>query len=83
MSFFLVYGFLVSVSCGCQFPAALFVGSGDNPSAARLFSADLIGAAFGILIASVVLIPYAGVAWTAVALVGLKITSLLMIGIKT
>lgn len=83
MSFFLVYGFLVSVSCGCQFPAALFVGSGDNPSAARLFSADLIGAACGILIASVVLIPYVGVAWTAAALVGLKITSLLMIGIKT
>jgi len=83
MLFFLIYGFIVSVACGCQFPAALFMGGDDNPTAARMFSADLIGAACGTIAASVILIPYAGIEWTAAALVCLKITSLVIVRIKS
>ncbi len=83
MLFFLFFGFLVSVACGCQFPAALFMRGDDNPAAARLFSADLIGAACGTIAASVILIPYAGIEWTAAALVCLKITSLVIVRIKS
>ena len=60
VSFYLVFGFAVSLACGCQFPAALRLGGGGNPAAARAFSADLIGAACGTLATSVVLIPWLG-----------------------
>jgi spermidine synthase len=77
--FFLVYGFCVSVICGFQFPVALQLQGGDNRAATRAFSADLIGAAWGALVTSLVLIPYWGVIWATVALIGLKLTSLFVI----
>ncbi len=79
VTFYLVYGFVVSLTCGFQFPVALYLKGSDNAAAAHIFSADLIGAAGGTLITSVVLIPYTGILWTTVGLIGLKLVSLLMI----
>ena len=80
VSFYLTFGFGVSLVCGFQFPVALFLRGSDNAAATRTFSADLIGAACGTLLASVVLIPYAGILWTAGGLIGLKCISLILIG---
>ena len=80
--FFLVFGFGVSLVCGFQFPVALSLRGGDNPAAVRSFSADLIGAACGTLITSVVLIPYCGIIWAAAGLIGLKLISLSVIGVS-
>ncbi len=75
---YLVFGFLVSLICGFQFPVALYLRGGDAPAVTQTFSADLIGAAFGTLIANVVLIPYLGIIWMAAGLVGLKFLSLMV-----
>ncbi|MHB8836538.1 MAG: spermine/spermidine synthase domain-containing protein [Candidatus Methylomirabilia bacterium] len=76
VAFYLVFGFAVSLACGCQFPAVLRLGGGDNPAAARAFSADLIGAACGTLATSVVLIPWLGLFAATLCLIGLKSSSL-------
>ncbi|MEA3279743.1 MAG: hypothetical protein U9Q38_03990 [Thermodesulfobacteriota bacterium] len=76
---FLIFGFVVSLTCGFQFPVALRLRGGDNPAATRAFSADLIGAAFGTLITSVALIPYFGIIWAAAGLIGLKLASIVVI----
>jgi len=78
MTAFLLFGFAVSVACGCQFPAALHLQGSGKPAAIHAFSADLIGAAFGTLITSVILIPYAGIVWTAAALIVLKTISFMV-----
>ena len=80
--FFLIFGFVVSLACGCQFPVALYLRGGDTLAATRSFSADLMGAAWGALLTSVVLIPYAGILWAAGALIGLKLISLMFIGMR-
>ncbi len=82
VSFYLVFGFAVSLACGFQFPVALYLKGSDNAAAARTFSADLIGAACGTLVTSVVLIPYVGILWAAAALIGLKLTSLMLMWTK-
>jgi len=79
VSFFLFYGFVVSLICGFQFPVAPYLRGGDAPAVTQTFSADLIGAAFGTLITSVVLIPYFGIIWAAAGLIGLKMLSLVII----
>lgn len=73
---YLLFGFAVSLACGCQFPAVLQLGGGDNPAAARAFSADLIGAACGTMATSAVLIPWFGLYPAALCLIGLKSASL-------
>lgn len=78
LSVFLVYGFIVSMTCGFQFPTALKLMGDSNPSVARLFSADLIGAAAGTLLISVAIIPYFGIVWAAIALIILKLVSLIL-----
>jgi spermidine synthase len=77
--FYLIFGFVVSLTCGFQFPLVLYLKGSDNAAVTRTFSADLIGAAAGTLFTSVVLIPYAGILWTTAGLIGLKLISLLMI----
>ena len=77
--FYLTFGFAVSLACGFQFPVALYLRGGDNPAATRAFSADLIGAAFGTLVTSVVLIPYLGIFMTIFCLGLLKLTSVLVV----
>ncbi|MBU4208787.1 MAG: hypothetical protein KKD12_03785 [Proteobacteria bacterium] len=78
--FFLVFGFMVSLACGFQFPVALHLGGGGNSAVTRSFSADLIGAACGTLITSLVLLPYFGLIWAAAGLIFLKLASLIVIG---
>lgn len=79
--FFLLFGFMVSLICGFQFPVALGVRGDDNSAATRFFSADLIGAASGTLFTSVFLIPYFGILWATAGLIGLKLLSLILLGI--
>jgi spermidine synthase len=73
---FLLFGFVISLICGFQFPVALRLRGGNNRVVTRAFSADLTGAAFGTLFTSVVLIPYLGIVWSTAGLIGLKLTSL-------
>ena len=82
VSFFLCYGFAVSLICGFQFPVALYLRGGEAPAVTQTFSADLIGAAFGTLMTNVVLIPYFGIIWAAAGLIGLKLLSLAVIFVK-
>jgi spermidine synthase len=76
-TFFLAFGFFVSLLCGFQFPLALFLKGKSSTAAAKLFSSDLIGAAYGTLVTSVVLIPFVGIVHTAMILIVLKLTSLI------
>jgi spermidine synthase len=78
VAFFLVFGFVISLICGFQFPVALYLRGGDAPAVTRTFSADLIGAACGTLVTNVVLIPYCGIIWAAAGLIGLKLFSLIV-----
>ncbi len=78
----LLYGFGLAVSfcCGFQFPLALMV-SGDSAAAAgQCFSADLVGAAIGVLLVSLVLIPFLGLLWATLCLAGIKLISLPVAG---
>ncbi|MFZ2632372.1 MAG: hypothetical protein WA081_18410 [Desulfosalsimonadaceae bacterium] len=79
---FMVFGFAVSLLCGFQFPLALHLRGGGKPAVVGMLSADLMGAAFGTMATSVVLIPYAGIILTAAALMLLKSTSLVIMAIK-
>ena len=78
VAFFLVFGFVISLICGFQFPVALYLRGGDAPAVTRAFSADLIGAACGTLVTNVLLIPYCGIIWAAAGLIGLKLCSLIV-----
>ena len=78
VAFFLVFGFMISLICGFQFPVALYLRGGDAPAVTQTFSADLIGAACGTLITNVVLIPYCGIIRAAAGLIGLKLCSLIV-----
>ena len=80
--FYLMFGFAVSLVCGFQFPVALFLKGSGNTAVTRTFSADLMGAACGTLITSVVLIPFIGILPAAGVLIGLKLFSLVLIGTK-
>lgn len=79
---YLAFGLAMSLACGFQFPVALYLRGSGNTAATGAFSADLIGAACGTLLTSVVLIPYAGILWAAAGLVGLKLISLTLIGVR-
>ncbi len=76
---FLVFGFLVSLACGVQFPVALYLRGDNRQAAVRVFSADLIGAGVGILAISAVMIPFMGIIWASVCLIGIKGLSLVMV----
>ena len=73
---FLLFGFLISVLCGLQFPAALRLQGDTGSSVAGTFSADIIGAGLGALLVSLVLIPYGGFEVAGTGLVLLKFLSL-------
>ena len=79
-AYYLVFGFIVSLACGFQFPVTLYLRGSGNAAATRTFSADLIGAACGTLLTSAVLIPYGGILWATGGLIGLKLVSLILIG---
>jgi len=73
---FLLFGFLVSVLCGLQFPAALKLQGDTGSSVAGTLSADIVGAGLGALLVSLVLIPYGGFMAAGTGLVLLKFLSL-------
>ena len=75
-----VFGFILSMLCGCQFPLALGLGGNDSPAAIRTFSADLIGAACGTLVTSLLLVPALGIVWTTGALMLVKLLGGLLLG---
>lgn len=75
LGFFLGFGFGCALLCGLQFPLALQLQGGGNPAVARIFSADLIGAACGTLVTSTVLIPRFGIYGAATGLIVLKLAS--------
>lgn len=74
--FLLSFGFFLSLICGFQFPVALELQGGGNNAVSRSFSADLIGAAAGSLVTSVILVPMVGLQWTLIIFIGLKMISL-------
>ena len=77
--FFLLFGFCVSLACGFQFPIALHIAGGGNSAVTRTFAADLIGAACGTLVTSLLLIPSFGVIGAAAGLILLKLSSFLLV----
>lgn len=72
---FLILGLSMSAACGIQMPVALYLRGDKKSGVIQAFSADLIGAAAGTLITSVILIPYIGIIWTTLCLAGLKLIS--------
>ena len=76
---FYCIAFGISLLCGFQFPVALSLRGGDNISAVRTFSADLVGAAFGAVIISSVLIPYLGIVQATLGLIVLKTASIMVV----
>lgn len=79
-AFYLALGFAISAACGMQFAAALQLRGESGAAATGIFSADLIGAAFGTLVTSTLLIPYFGITGAIGVLFGLKLISLLTAG---
>jgi len=65
---------------GMEFPAASKLIKGEPAQkASMLYNADFIGAFFGSIIASVLLIPLIGLIWTCMIITLIKIISLLML----
>ena len=75
--FFMLFGFLISLACGCQFPLALSLIKDNESGAVKSFSADLFGAAVGTLVTSLLFIPVLGIIGSVWALIGLKGLSLI------
>lgn len=78
---FLLLAFLFSLLCGGQFSLVLALRGGDNVAASGCFAADLLGAAAGTLLTSVVLIPYGGLVGATAGLMGLKLAGLAVLGV--
>jgi spermidine synthase len=78
----LLYGFGLTISfcCGFQFPLALMVFDDSDAGAAQSFSADLVGAAIGVLLVSLILIPFVGLLWATLCLAGIKLISFIVAG---
>jgi spermidine synthase len=78
--FYFASGFLISAAGGFQFPLVLARLGDTRAFATRIFAVDLVGAACGALVISTLLIPRWGLMAAAGALVGLKLTSFLLMG---
>jgi spermidine synthase len=74
------FGLLVSFCCGFQFPLALMVSGDSTVAATEYFSVDLVGAAMGVLLVSLVLIPLFGLLWATLCLAAIKLISLTVAG---
>jgi len=72
----LLITFALAALVGAQFPLAAAASSGEAPPvAARLFSADLVGAALGALLVSAWLIPVAGITAACLLTAGLNLAA--------
>lgn len=80
--FFLAFGLTASLLCGFQFPLVIHLSGQSDSAVTRAFSADLMGAAAGTLITSVVLMPYLGIAGSLAALMVLKVVSFAAIALQ-
>lgn len=74
------FGLAVSFFCGFQFPLALALSGDDTAAASQSFSADLVGAALGVLVVSLALIPFLGILWTSLCLAAMKFASAMVAG---
>jgi len=72
---FLGFGLILSMLCGFQFPLVLHMHETSTKAITRFFAADILGAAFGIVLVSILGIPYFGLAWTAFGLGIVKLLS--------
>lgn len=69
------FGLTVSLLCGFQVPLALRLCGDGTAAVTESFSADLMGAAIGVLLVSLVLIPFMGIIWSSLCLSGVKLIS--------
>lgn len=74
----LAIGTVISLLCGFQFPLASILENDDNKSISGAYTADLMGAATGILITSLVLIPYGGINGALIGLLIIKFSSMMV-----
>ena len=74
------FGLVISFFCGFQFPLALALSGNDATAVASSFSADLVGAAGGVLLVSLVLIPFLGLLWSTLTLALIKLISFSIAG---
>lgn len=72
------FSFVLSVLCGIQFPLVAGSGLRSHSAAARAFSVDLMGASLGCILLGGLLVPYAGMAASCLALIGLKAASIMV-----
>ena len=72
----LLITFVLAAMVGAQFPLAAAASTGEvTPVAARLFSADLVGAALGALLVSAWLIPVVGLTTVCLLTAGLNLAA--------
>jgi spermidine synthase len=76
---FLTYCFVFSFFCGFQFPAATRMIGEEKSPAASCIAADLMGAAVGTLATGTLLIPLMGIQSAIIFLIGVKISSNMII----
>lgn len=76
--FFFAAAFFISLLCGFQFPVVVHARGATESAAARCFSVDLVGAAFGGFSLSVLLVPYCGVIQACAALIAVKLASIMV-----
>lgn len=76
--FFYVFAFLVSVLCGLEFPLVADSGGPSDAASARAFSVDLVGAAFGNVLLSALVIPFLGIIGACMVLITIKFTSIIV-----
>lgn len=81
--FYLIFGAMASFACGFQFPLALVSGKESPSAAGQAFGADLMGAAFGVLVTSMALIPFLGLVQSALILASLKCLSIFVFSFNT
>ncbi len=76
---FFLYGFIFSLLCGLEFPVAAEIIGEEKSPAAGLFAADLVGAGAGTLAIGTLLIPLFGIQAAIIALILIKIVSMIVI----
>ena len=76
--FFLVFGGCVSLVCGFQFSKVLEKEHDSHSALGHAFSADLTGAGFGILVTSLILVPFTGLVRSFYIVACLKCLSLVI-----
>lgn len=72
---FLCFSFVFAIFCGLQFSLGIKTGQGSSNLVAGLFAADLMGAAAGLLIFTLVLLPFSGIFNGVMALCVIKTLS--------